>query len=105
MSLVHRCRSWSPHTVSLQIKQLIDASGRFVGKCVVTSGYDVWWSEGSGDGGIIEGVTVVGCSELECIFMLFVDVTGDVDIGCQFTVVGLVVLWKWCMKSFGISTI
>jgi hypothetical protein len=72
-----------------------------VGKCVVTSGYDVWRSEGRGDG----GKTVVGCSELVSMCMLCVDVPGDVDIGCQFSVVALVVLWKWWMKSFGISTV
>jgi inosine/xanthosine triphosphate pyrophosphatase family protein len=27
------------------------------------------------------------------------------DRRCQFSVVALVVLWKWCMKSFGISTV
>ena len=50
-------------------------------------------------------MTVVGCSELVYMFILCVDVPGDVDIGCQFSVVALVVLWKWCMKSFGISTV
>jgi hypothetical protein len=50
-------------------------------------------------------MTVVGCSELVYMSILCVDVPGDVDIGCQFSVDALVVLWKWCMKSFGISTV
>ena len=37
---------------------------------------------------------LVGCSEVDCIFVVYVDVTGNVDLECQITVECFVVLRK-----------